>query len=498
MPLFTVPNSYGTPLQEFNSQHEPGGSAIGGQFAKKSGTADPSHQLPAHESSLGSGEVLSSEALGGGVNVTMLVDIEDSNGETTQAVYKPEVGEVWDGQFANDEITDYVTNRDFSLAEREAAAYEVDQILGTDVVPETVHRAEVEEDRYHPDTDAVQEEYAAYREKAQEQAYDAVSEEMQRLYDEAKTEFVQDTERRADEITSIWNEVVEAHPESETSMTDIYGSGIDDHPLLQGLEHGRISKRSGKEADPLDIIDNANVEVTSKLTHTERENVRAVITRMITEEGYDTLADLDSDAAGEKFDEYGDWVGDHGDTEGKLIDDQISSFTNWKEQQGYASDNSSGGSRRNDQAPHPKGGSLQRFVKSGWGSPNQEQHNRLAVLDYAIGTMDRHIGNVILGTDNRVYAIDNGYSFPSFKDARLRAPAKRALKETGLPEPQRQSLQGNLSRANWAAFFARHPSMSDNEKDAFMSRIGRLKTALSTPDGLYALWQKTKAPGGGW
>jgi hypothetical protein len=39
--------------------------------------------------------------------------------------------------------------------------------------------------------------------------------------------------------------------------------------------------------------------------------------------------------------------------------------------------------------------------------------HRIAVLDYILGNTDRHNGNVLLGEDGRVYAIDNGLSLPS-------------------------------------------------------------------------------------
>ena len=91
--------------------------------------------------SLTTGKVADSEPLGDpGVNLSLKVKLEDGQ----EAVYKPEAGETWTGGFANTDIPRYLKNRDFSLAEREATAFEVSDALGLGLVPETVLRKELE------------------------------------------------------------------------------------------------------------------------------------------------------------------------------------------------------------------------------------------------------------------------------------------------------------------------------------------------------------------
>ena len=84
-----------------------------------------------------------------GVNQISRVIIEHE-GQRIHAVWKPESGEAWDDSGLNsgnteswgsgEPIRETIQNREFSLAAREAAAYEVSQVLGLNNVPPTSHR----------------------------------------------------------------------------------------------------------------------------------------------------------------------------------------------------------------------------------------------------------------------------------------------------------------------------------------------------------------------
>lgn len=59
---------------------------------------------------------------------------------------------------------------------------------------------------------------------------------------------------------------------------------------------------------------------------------------------------------------------------------------------------------------------------------------KIAVFDYIVGQTDRHGGNTWVGDDNKIYAIDNGFSFPRSNESTLSLPFlvfKRHLKESG-------------------------------------------------------------------
>jgi hypothetical protein len=73
-------------------------------------------------------------------------------------------------------------------------------------------------------------------------------------------------------------------------------------------------------------------------------------------------------------------------------------------------------------------GSIQRFVESARIKPasyySQLTVDQMAVLDYVIGSSDRHGGNYLSGADGQLAAIDNGYAFPESKDSfSFRGPA---------------------------------------------------------------------------
>lgn len=88
--------------------------------------------LVAPSSPMSSGGVTNMVASGGGVNETFLVDME-FQGEELKGVWKPIDGENWS------KFTSF-TNRKCSLADREVMAYEIDQTIGLNLVPETVVR----------------------------------------------------------------------------------------------------------------------------------------------------------------------------------------------------------------------------------------------------------------------------------------------------------------------------------------------------------------------
>jgi len=122
---------------------------------------------------LKSGKVTDTKGLKGSANKVLIVTLSDEAGQQSKAIFKPVSGESWtNGEMArksymedmidqgftlseinarmpgeeegifNDTspIRESVTNKDFSYAEREAAAYDVDQALGLGVVPATTVR----------------------------------------------------------------------------------------------------------------------------------------------------------------------------------------------------------------------------------------------------------------------------------------------------------------------------------------------------------------------
>lgn len=451
-------------------------------------------------------------SLEGGVNKSMLVDLADGS----QAIYKPEIGEQWGLGFVNHDIPRYITNHELSLAEREAMAYEVDQALGLNLVPETVLRPEldieVDLSSYDSgsgdgggwDADELQHMYEDYKEKNQEQAYEAAAEEMQRLFEGAQKEHVQNYENRAEEVQELWDEVLVDHPLDE----EIYGSRTmqGKHPTLpMGTKPEFRRGMDSKEVDPVAVLDEAKVNVEGSLTEKERDTVKAILTRMRVEEGYISLGGVDEVAARDNL-TYSSWLEDHADTEGQLVDQNIVSFTNWREQNGYEIGNSGGGGgsrQENTEAPHPKGGSLQKFVDglTHYGDPSDEDLEKYAVLDYALGTMDRHGGNAMFAEDGRSVAIDNGYSMPGSKTpdgfqfrsgpvVMWRGREYRSEKPHTLSIREQMTLA--LKQTDWKSFVARHPGMSQAEKLAFLGRIDKLETAMKTPDGLFELWGRQK------
>lgn len=113
----------------------------------------------------GGSQVGYDEKIEGSINDVKIVELEGEDGTRVKAIFKPESGESWtngdairkqareegidlDDQDVEDwgdgdddsPIRETITNRDFTYAQREAAAYDVDRALGTNVVPPTVWR----------------------------------------------------------------------------------------------------------------------------------------------------------------------------------------------------------------------------------------------------------------------------------------------------------------------------------------------------------------------
>lgn len=153
----------------------------------------------------------------------------------------------------------------------------------------------------------------------------------------------------------------------------------------------------------------------------------------------------------------------------------------------------------NDEAPHPHGGSLTKWVP-GIDSDGQkatpQEIRRLAVLDYAMGQMDRHPNNVSFDANGKLLAMDNGYSLPApiygHDEFTFRSATTRTWRESAsddFPEDERKQMADALDRTDWTAFADRHSGMSSREREAFLGRIENLKEAMKTTTGLKELWK---------
>lgn len=447
-------------------------------------------------------QIADAEEIGPGehTNDVFKVTLDDADG--TEAALKSEKGETWTGSFSNGDINDYVTNRDFSLAEREAVAYEFSEAVGLHIVPETVHRHELENlpegggsggSGY--DDDELQQMYDEYKEKNQERVMEAVGEDMSNLYHEAQTEHVADIERRVDEVQEIWDDLTEDLPDRVELRAQ---QAVDrEHPNLPlgsqpGFHQKTVIEDSGA-FDPLELLDEAEVDVTARLSEVEKKKIRDVLQKR-WDEGYSDVGALDEDAAREHL-QYDKFIEDHADTEGRLYEEKFQSFDSWKQSQGYESGGGSGGIK-NTQAPHPNGGVLQTWVPGlkNWGHTTPEEERKLAIFDYAVGTMDRHGSNMFFDGDGKMLAMDNGYTFPDAKQFTFRTDKVRDWRSNGtntiMPEAERKQLAQVFQDTDWKAFVDRHPSMSSGEREAFLGRINDLKAALRTGTGLYLLWKR--------
>ena len=441
---------------------------------------------------------------GGSANAAYLVEMEDG----TKAVFKPKSGETFHGSFTNYEISEVITNQDFSLAEREAMASEVSFGLGFgELVPETVLRehlnvdGDVQSDDDDEggggyDEDYVRELYDEYKEKAQDRIMEAVGDDMGDLYREAQNEHLGDINNRADEAAEIWNDLVEKEF-PDTADVDAQR----EHPALPMGSQQPFERRAPVVLDPLELLDEAEIDVTATMTEAEEDNLRAVMRKHL-QDGASELGDVDEDAAREHL-QYDKWIEDHADTEARLYDEKFQSFDSWRHDHGYDSDEG-GGSR---QAAPSGPGSLQRFVKGeSYGDPSHEDRTKMAVLDYVLGSMDRHGGNLLYTENDTPAAIDNGYSMPGPEgapdDFTFRSGIVRnwITYEGGTPESAsrtlstkvRQPMLDALNTTDWTAMADRHPNMSTEERAAFLGRVDKMKVALTTPGGLWTLWKSRR------
>lgn len=439
---------------------------------------------------------------GSHANTAYHVTLDDAN--STESVFKPEVGEAWTGSFTNRDINRLITNRDFSLGEREATAFDVSEAITPGLVPETAHREslnidvlpEMEPDNSSPDTDYQRELYSEYRNKAQEKAYDVVGDQMHELYSQAQDEHAKDIENRAEEMADIWNNLVDEYPEGVTPGS--LREALRGHPVLPMGSKQPFERKAPVEGalDPLKVLDEADVDVAAAMTSDEEKRVEQVLRKHL-EEGYHELGDVDTDAAREHLDR-DKWMEEHQDTENRLFGSQIQSFTSWQQSQGFTS--GGGGGVKNDEAPHPKGGSLQKFVEGlhDYGDLSDKQLHQLAVLDYVIGSLDRHGHNLQFDGNDQPVAIDNGYAFPAiggddpdgftFRTTRVKDWLRSG--STNVPESTRTEISNRIEKTDWQALLARHPSMNKKERDALLGRVEKVKNALKTGSGLGLLWQR--------
>lgn len=468
----------------------------------------PPPEKPATTEALVSGNVKRViKKMSGNANASYKVEMEDG----TEAIYKPEVGETWTGSFSNSDITDCITNRDFSLAEREAMASEVSIGLGLgNFVPEThlretldvpgVDQAVSDEDDDNAviwDTYELREMYDEHREKQQEKAYEEVADEMGNLYGDAQQEHVEDIKKRAEEVQEIWDELIQEYPKPEAMSESMARA----HPTLPMGSQQAFERRAEQEpVDLLEVMDEADVDVSAGLSNHEKERLTEVLRKKL-DEGYRELGEVDEDKARDHL-EYDKFIEAHADTEQRLMESKIQSFDSWRAENGYDNQSGGGGGPKNSQAPHPGGGSLQKWVLMADrdGDMSHEDATKYAVLDYVLGSMDRHGNNVVFHGDTP-YAIDNGYSMPepemnrgtvepdnfTFRSVGVREWMSDA-RHHEVPESVRQPILDAINRTDWEAMADRHPNMSSGERKAFLGRIERMKEALSYAEGLATLW----------
>lgn len=468
------------------------------------------HPYESKASALLTGTIQNTDPLGGGVNSSFLVTLEDG----TQAVYKPEAGELWARSgFTNSDISDYITNKDFSLAARETFAHEAGNALfggpEHNPVPETVLREQVgnfgldlsSEENEDPDSYDQRQMYEEYKqEQLDGSAMDRVGQAMEERYSDAQEEHAKDIQNRADEMADIWNEAIKDFPDETPYGTP---EGLVDHPVfpMGSKAPFRRGPIQAEQLDPLAVLKEADVDVSAPMNREERANVEAVLRKRL-EEGYQELGDVDQEEARNDLDR-DRWIEDHADTEGRLMDEEIQTFRAWQEAQGYGQGGERSDGPKNPDAPHPNGGSLQKYVElNTYGALNAEQGAKMAVLDYVIGTMDRHESNIGWhrsggpGTSVQVIAIDNGYSMPggmpgpdkfTFRSKAVNQWQKRH--DSGeVPEAIRGPILARLKATEWQSLLARHPGMSQDEREAFLGRIENMKEALSYSEGLSELW----------
>ena len=315
---------------------------------------------------------------------------------------------------------------------------------------------------------------------------DEVGEEFGKLYDEAQEEHATSVKNRAEEMADIWNEVIKEFPEGPYGDPNV----LREHATLPMGSKAPFERRDLGALDPLEVLKEAGVDFDGPLNSNEKKDVEQLLRKRL-EEGYQELGDVDEDAAREDLDR-DQWYEDHQDTENRLYESKVQDFDSWRKSQGY--DRPESGEIKNQDAPHPNGGSLQAFRPGdSYGTMVPEEEAKLAVLDYVIGTMDRHGGNIMYSGGKPV-AIDNGYSMPASNTPdgftfRSR-PVVQWLDggDTDVPATQREPILKALNDTNWQALLDRHPNMNTKEREAFLGRIENMKEAMSYDGGLSTLW----------
>ena len=328
---------------------------------------------------------------------------------------------------------------------------------------------------------------------------------------EAQGDHLKLVQKRAEEVNEIWNELIDEHPEFEDDDSP-YGSrsALAVHPVL-GTGFERHGKTAPGTVDVFDVMKQAEVNFDGPLSPAEKDTIRGLLYEELRS-GAQELGEVKEEKAYEDLD-YGEWLNDHLESEQRALDAKLDTFSEWREANDYKIRGDSSSAIKNPGAPHPQGGSLQAFLprltESGdLGEYRDDDFHRFAILDYAIGSMDRHGGNVLFqeSPDNdeekRPIAIDNGYSMPSSNVATFRSSAVRTwrtyaarsyeddpVQYRNVPEPLRTETHRRLVSTDWQTFVSRHPSMSRDEASAFLERIEKLTKALETPSGLFDLWE---------
>jgi hypothetical protein len=142
-----------------------------------------------------------------------------------------------------------------------------------------------------------------------------------------------------------------------------------------------------------------------------------------------------------------------------------------------------------------KRGMVQQFIETdGLGlhdaGIDQDSVYGLAVLDIATGNTDRHGGNVLIDKDRRVVAIDQGLSFPDdteyHPNYQFRPDATLSLLANhrgAMSEEMSGRVAKSLESTDWEKVSSNW-KMSEGERDGFVYRMERLKTAFKAPDAI--------------
>lgn len=136
-------------------------------------------------------------------------------------------------------------------------------------------------------------------------------------------------------------------------------------------------------------------------------------------------------------------------------------------------------------------GSLAEFVPardisdsdsvSAWKETPKGDRARMGIFDAVIGNLDRHRGNYLVTEDNRLKAIDHGYSFGDskvipgggygggVKELRSFALGNDQIKRGDMPLAEQRDIADRLEKINWTTFF--HGShLNEQEKESAKQR----------------------------